>query len=1441
MNSFLLFIAGLLVLALSALFAVPYFVDWNEYRDVFEAQASKLIGRQVDVGGNVSLTLLPAPVLKFETVNVADAKGEFDTPFAAAKSVTVWLSVPPLLTGSVEARSVELVQPVVNLRINDDGTGNWADLGGEAAELPFIPEEVALNSVKISGATVNIWRGKPEPNSVIDNLDGELSARSLQGPYKFSGNFTFDGKQKELRFSTGKPEENGEIRLKASIRNPEAKESYSIDGTVRGLGDVPVFKGDFRARLADDASVAEVKKAGEKDNMQAAAPFEIKSVLFGRLTGAQFNEFELTMTRNDKPQTVTGLLDVQFDQGIVVGGTFSSRWVNIDSWFGPKSEEPPKLQEALATLASELLERASPVREGKLRLFLDQVVFAGDLASSVDVTLDVKDEKLVLSKLAARLPGDNRVKLEGVLTRDASGPRFSGPISFSGQSLSRVMRWAGFEGEPNAATQAGEFAVEGKLTAGVQEVALADAKGNLFGSAFDGSFSYRGGGDNKLSVTLQSERLDLARMLGTKASARSLFSLLVPQSGGPSGDGTDEKTEDGVLGGIRAEADVSVEAMTLTGLGESALEIKLVRDKDTIDIRRLFIASKGDVNIQAGGRLAGLSNRPQGNLTFAVQVASGAGVKSLSEFLEVPGLATSPVDRLAALTPLQVTASVRSASQEKLGLDAQLEGALSDSDLALKVSLEGKPSEWHSAQLDLKGTMTNRSGAKLIQQLRPTLEQSDLTAFGAGGGDLSIEASGIAKSGLQTKVVVNAGGASWVTQGTYKTNEADSGFLGTSQLTSNNTAAGLALLGIRTAPGYGVEPVSLSASVTGGQGVYRLTHVNGKLAGTSMSGELMADLSGKKPKIDAIIGAPEASLPRLLAPMISWQDTGANPQDIRGVTRSEAFWPDAPFDTAFLERANGTLSLSSDRLQLGGGLKLQKASMQATLSGGTVRVGSLEGELFGGAFKANGELASRGSGASLDMRVETSGMRADQMIVTSDGSPLLDAPIDITMSLSGEGLTPRGLVSGLRGTGRLRVGDGQVSGFSLGAAHVAATSAKKERAESNGGEDDLGRQIAENLKSAEMAFTPIKAPFTVSNGVVEFEKLALSDSEGRVTIATYLQLANLQLDSEWALQSAATGGGTNPRVSLIFSGSLTDMSKLQPKIDTTGLARYVTIRKMEKDVERLEKLDVSRPGARIEPAPPPAPQPEVQAQAPQAIQPEETKKVETKPPPARPLPSPKRTTERLSAMPSAQPAPVGVPEPDRKPKVSAAAATAAPASELPPPPDEPPAAAAAEPPAGALPPPVQPIIPGRAEPTLAEPAPSQATEQPAAAPQAPQKPEVAVAPPRPPQPAPLPARKPPKPTAAPAAAPAPARAPPSAAVRSSPAPAPAPPGPDLPWLQSATPPAGSPPAPPASEPNAPTQLPVPPPATAAPDQPQTAPPPVHSQPRDFNPFAESAN
>ncbi len=98
-NSFLLSLTALLIVVLSALFAAPLFIDWNDYRPVFETQATKLLGRDVKVDGKVHLVLLPAPELRFDDVKVADETGSLERPFLEARSIEAWLNIGALLTG----------------------------------------------------------------------------------------------------------------------------------------------------------------------------------------------------------------------------------------------------------------------------------------------------------------------------------------------------------------------------------------------------------------------------------------------------------------------------------------------------------------------------------------------------------------------------------------------------------------------------------------------------------------------------------------------------------------------------------------------------------------------------------------------------------------------------------------------------------------------------------------------------------------------------------------------------------------------------------------------------------------------------------------------------------------------------------------------------------------------------------------------------------------------------------------------------------------------------------------------------------------------------------------------------------------------------------------------------------------------------------------------
>jgi uncharacterized protein involved in outer membrane biogenesis len=94
-------VAVFVITVMAALFTVPYFIDWNGYRGVFEEEASRLLAREVRVGGAVNLHLLPTPYVRLEKVRIAENAVNLEASFFRADSVTIRLAVAPILRGAI--------------------------------------------------------------------------------------------------------------------------------------------------------------------------------------------------------------------------------------------------------------------------------------------------------------------------------------------------------------------------------------------------------------------------------------------------------------------------------------------------------------------------------------------------------------------------------------------------------------------------------------------------------------------------------------------------------------------------------------------------------------------------------------------------------------------------------------------------------------------------------------------------------------------------------------------------------------------------------------------------------------------------------------------------------------------------------------------------------------------------------------------------------------------------------------------------------------------------------------------------------------------------------------------------------------------------------------------------------------------------------------------
>ena len=138
-----------------------------------------------------------------------------------------------------------------------------------------------------------------------------------------------------------------------------------------------------------------------------------------------------------------------------------------------------------------------------------------------------------------------------------------------------------------------------------------------------------------------------------------------------------------------------------------------------------------------------------------------------------------------------------------------------------------------------------------------------------------------------------------------------------------------------------------------------------------------------------------------------------------------------------------------------------------------LRVSKLTGKLWGGKFKADATLTAKAAGRAnagrrarltADLTLDRADLR--KLPAASDGRSLAKGFGDLRLSLSGEGLSPHGLVSVLAGQGSLRLDGGAIYGLAPQAIAKAARNFLGAPKRPDGG---MARLVADEFKARRLS------------------------------------------------------------------------------------------------------------------------------------------------------------------------------------------------------------------------------------------------------------------------------------------------------------------------------------------------------------------------------------
>ena len=92
-----LIVGGVVVVALFAALLAPFFIDWTSFRQDFEREASRIMGRPVTVHGSVDARLIPFPSVTLNDVRVGAP--EDGKPLVEVARFSMDAELAPFLSG----------------------------------------------------------------------------------------------------------------------------------------------------------------------------------------------------------------------------------------------------------------------------------------------------------------------------------------------------------------------------------------------------------------------------------------------------------------------------------------------------------------------------------------------------------------------------------------------------------------------------------------------------------------------------------------------------------------------------------------------------------------------------------------------------------------------------------------------------------------------------------------------------------------------------------------------------------------------------------------------------------------------------------------------------------------------------------------------------------------------------------------------------------------------------------------------------------------------------------------------------------------------------------------------------------------------------------------------------------------------------------------------
>lgn len=1134
-------IGGLLVLVLTAALVAPYFIDWTGYRADFEREASAILGRSVKVQGEARARILPFPSVTFTDVAVGGGSG--GEPAMTVEEFSMDAELAPFMRGEFLIFDMRLVRPKVTVAVDADGRIDWA----MRPSSPFNPAQIAIEKLTITEGQVRIRHAASGRDHLLSEVNTEISAKSLDGPWRVEGSLRIDGMRTAIGLSTGKVDEKGAVRL--SVKAVPAIYPITVvsDGDVRVEDGAAQYAGTFRIEARDDAKKVAGQGEAVPKNAKAEPPaWRVNGKLQLNHARLAFDEFRFETGPLNDPYVADGAAFIDLGKTPRFEVNATGAQVRFDEAVGAgNGPQGLTLKERVAAVRAALLDLPKPSIPGLIDVDLPAVVAGDTTIRDVKLQAEPVTEGWNLKTLSASLPGRTTLEGSGLLRSGENDFGFTGSMLLAVAQPSGFAAWLSKDvDEAIRKLPAAGFKAKVDLTQTRQS--FSDLELILGTAKFRGEIENDEPADAEPSmrVALTGDALDVD---GLAAFA----SLFVSDTG-------NER-----LAGRAIDIKVKAGPVKASGLTAESVDTALRVHDGTLEIDRLSIGGlSGGATISATGKVTDFANRPEGSLDASiVSVDLAPVIGSLAA--QYPGnKVLVELDERARAYPglfedseIDFVGNAARNDDGSSGIAISANGKAGGTAFTLTASGNGALDAAEKAPLKLSFSAENEDAGPLMALYGlPTLPLG-LT----GGGQTQFTAEGTIADGLRSTLDFTGQDMQASFDGKLQVINGVGAAKGAVRIEAADLEPWLMTTGL-SFPGMGLgTPVSLGADIDYGNHLLVVSNINGEIADGPVSGDINAEMKEGMPHLTGALAMDAFDLAPIAAMVVG--DAALQPAD--------GAWPSVPFQSKAVLPFTADLDLTFGSVSAGLFGQVEDAHLGAAVASDGIRLFDVTGKLDGGQLSGLFEAKNNAGSALVSTQFKLTGTDLGELL---DGHGPAGKG-DIGVSLSAAGKSVEALVASLSGSGTATLRDLKVAGV-----NADAFPALLEGADKIGRDIDAMRTAAfapAIVSAGTLGAPPADIAFTVAAGVLRAPPITLDTGKAKVSSDLKVDFASGQIAALGSVTYAAgddTLVGSEPTVGFAVEGPL---AALSVRYDTEALAQFLTQRALEREQARVEALQAS--------------------------------------------------------------------------------------------------------------------------------------------------------------------------------------------------------------------------------------------------------------------------